>query len=132
MASGKATYWLAVGVLALLAGNSFLARHGADLRSLARRAQVMVEVVSGHATGSFDRAEMVFDQGATHFDRAQTALACAQTRLATVQASLARHQGAFAKIQAEHAREAAMEELSRERTRIVVPRVPAVPDEGTI
>jgi hypothetical protein len=132
MTSGKATYWLAVGVLALLAGNSFLARHGADLQSLARRSRVMAEVVSGHASGSLDSAEMVFDQGATHFDRAQNALACAQTRLATVQASLARHQGAFAKIQVEHAREVAMEELSRERIRIVVPQVHVMPDKGTI
>jgi len=132
MASGKATYWMAVGVLALFAGNSFLARHGADIRSVARRSLVTAEIVSGHATGSLASAEVVLGRGATHFDRAQTAMACAQTRLATVQASLARHEGAFARIRGEHARATAMEELSRERTRIVVPRVPAVPDEGTI
>jgi hypothetical protein len=132
MASEKALYWMSVGLLALVAGNSFLARHTAGLRSVARRSLVMAEMVSGHATGSLGRAEIVLGQRGMRFDHAQMAMACAQTRLAGVQAAMARHEGELANIETERASQAVLEELNRERQVIVVPEIHVLPDEGTI
>src|ERR1700680_769897 len=108
----KAGYWMAVGVLALFVSNHFAVRHENDVRGLAIRTLATVQQVAGDATRFIATAETMLSQSGTRFARTQTTLACAQTRLASVQTMVAQHEASIAWVQAEHARIAAMEQIS--------------------
>jgi hypothetical protein len=135
MISAKASYWIAVGLLALFVCNHLAARYENDTRRLASHSLAAVEQVSTQATRFMATAEMMFGRGETHFVRAQNAMACAQTRLASMQTMLASHEAALAKVQAE--REQLMD-LQQLRGTIVCPRqnlrmaMPQLHRDGTI
>jgi hypothetical protein len=138
MGSEKASYWIAVGVLALLVSNNFAGRHEGEFRCLASRSLAAIEQVSGHATYFTAMAETMLGRGETRFARTQTTLARAQARMESVQATIACRAAAFARLQAEHERMAAMQELGgavicpRQNLRIVIPEMPAMGTRGTI
>jgi hypothetical protein len=119
MGSEKTTYWIAVGVLALLVSNNFVIRHEDGVHELASRSLAAIEQVSGHATRFMAVAEMTFGKGGARFAQTQTTLACAQTRLASVQGILASHEAALARVEAEHARISAMQQI---RGPVICPR----------
>jgi hypothetical protein len=119
MVSEKVSYWMAVGVVALFAGNHFAARHGDEIRCLTDRSAAAFESVSGPASRLMAMAEMMVGRSATRVVRTQTVLAQAETRLASVQTEIECHEAAFARMQAEQARAVAMREL---RTAVVCPR----------
>jgi hypothetical protein len=135
MASGKAWYWIALGLLALFVSNDFAARHQSDVRCLATRSLAALEQVSGRVPRLMAIAETMLGQSETRFVETQTRLAQVQTRLASAQTVIASHEAAFARIQTEHARMVAIEQLNRA---VVCPRtnlrieIPALPRDGTI
>jgi len=134
MGSEKALYWTAVSVLALLAGNHFVARQADGLGRFANRSLALIEQASGYANRFMATAETMIGRDGTHFVQAQTRLACAQTRLASVQTVIAQHEAAFAQVQAERAQIAAMQPLGgaicpRGHLRMATPRLP---HDGTI
>lgn len=138
MGSEKASYWIAVGVLALFVSNNFAARHESEIRCLASRSLAAVEQVSGHAAHFTAMAEMLLGRGDTGFARTQATLARAQARLASVQAAIDSKQAAFARLRAEHDGMAAMQEFRgavicpRQNLRIVIPEIPPMRTDGTI
>jgi hypothetical protein len=128
MVSEKALYWTAVSMLALFAGNHFVARQENQVRRFASQSLAAVEQFSGQATRFLATAEVMLGGGGTRFAQTQTTLACAQTRLASVQTVMAQHEAALARVQAEHARIAVVQQLRgtvlcpRERLRMVTPQ----------
>ena len=138
MASEKAWYWIAVGVLALFVSNNFLARHEGSVRCLADRSLAAVERISSHADRFVAMAEMMLGRGETGFARTQTAVARAQTRMASVEAAMARQQAACARVQAAQARMMVAERMnravicSRPTVRLNIPQPPRLPGDGTI
>jgi hypothetical protein len=142
MGSEKTTYWIAVGVLAVVIGtnfgSNFAARHADGVRCLADRSLAAVERISGQGTRLMATAEMMLGRGEIRFARTQTTLARAQTRLASVQTAVACREAAFARIQAEQARVEAMQQLHgmvicpRPNLRIVMPEPPLMQTDGTI
>ena len=135
MGSEKALYWTAVSILALFAGNHFVARQENQVRRFASQSLATVEQVSGQAARFMATAEMMLGRGGTRFAQTQTTLACAQTRLASVQTVIAQREAGLARVQAEHARIAAMQQLygtvicPRERLRMAIPQLSR---DGTI
>lgn len=138
MASEKAWYWIAVGVMALLVSNNVLARHGGAVRSFADRSVAAVERISGDADRFVAMAEMMLGRGETGFARTQTAVARAQTRLASMEAAMARQQAACARVQAAQARMMVAEHMShpaiclRPTVPLNIPQPPRLPGDGTI
>ena len=138
MAWEKATYWMAVAVLAVVAGNSFVNRHQECWRELADRSLQLAEEVSGRGMASMSVAEMMVGQGEDHFVQAQAKLACVQNRLASMDVAMARGQAGLAKLQAKRAQFAAVEQLRsrlicpRQGLTMVVPRSAPMPHDGTI
>jgi hypothetical protein len=138
MVSEKTTYWMAVGVLAVVVGSNFAARHVDGVRCLADRSLAAVDRVSGQGNRLMAMAEMMLGRGETRFARTQTTLAHAQTRLASVQTAVACREAGVARIQAEHARIEAMQQLRgtvicpRQNLRIVMPEPPLMHTDGTI
>jgi hypothetical protein len=138
MVSEKASYWMAVGVVALFAGNHFAARHGDEIRCLSDRSAVAVESVTGPASRLIATAEMIVERGATGVVRTQTVLAQTETQLASVQTEIECHEAAFARMRAEQARAVAMRELQaavvcpRLNIRTVSPRPPSMHTDGPI
>jgi hypothetical protein len=135
MISAKASYWLAVGVLAMFLSNHFAGHYESEVRCLASRSLLAVEQISSQTTRLMATAELMLAGGQTHFVRTQNAMACVETRLASVQTMLASHEAALAKVQAE--REQLMD-LQRLRGTIVCPRqnlrmtMPQPQRDGTI
>jgi hypothetical protein len=136
MVSEKVSYWMAVGVVALVASNHFAARHGEDIRCLADRSVAAMESVAGPASRLMATAEMMVGRSETRFVRTQSVLAQAETRLASVQTEIECHEAAFARMQAEQARAVAIRELHaavicpRANVRMVAPR--SIHTDGTI
>jgi len=135
MISAKASYWMAVGVLALFVSNHFAGRFEDEARCLASHSMAAVEHLSGQATRIIAMTETMLGQGETHFAQTQTMVACVQTRLASVQTVIASHEAALARVEAEHARIEALQQL---RGTLVCPRqnlrmsLPQLHREGTI
>lgn len=109
MASEKACYWLALGVLALLVSNNFITRHEGVIGSLSRRSLAVAERVSDHATGFAATAGLMLDRDSTGFARTQATAARSQARLASMQTVLARQEAVFARLEAKRARVIALE-----------------------
>ncbi|HTA25521.1 MAG TPA: hypothetical protein VK763_18465 [Terriglobales bacterium] len=139
MASEKATYWMAVGLLTLFMGNHFVSRIGGNC--LASKARVAVERISGQADHLMAMAEVAMGRTSTRFDRAQAAMEMAQVRMASVQTQFARQQAACARLEGSRARMMVRQQLvqmdipalvSRPRIEMVMPRPPAVPSADPI
>jgi hypothetical protein len=107
----KAAYWMAVGVLALLASNNLASRHRLNLGSLPNRSLAAVEQVAADATRLLGSAEVMLAQGGTRFAHSQTMLAGFQSRLASVQSRIAQREATLARVQAQRARMVAMQQL---------------------
>jgi hypothetical protein len=135
MISAKASYWMAVGILALFVSNHLASRYEDEAGRLAGRSMAVAQQISGQATHVMATAEMMFGGGEVHFVRAQNAMACAQTRLASVETALASHEAALAKVQAEREQLRSLQQL---RGTIMCPRqslrmvMPQLHGDGTI
>lgn len=117
MASEKALYWMAVGLVALVAGNHFVARF--DGQRLADRSMVVWERLSGQSGHLFST---MLDTADSRCARSEAAMARAQARIASAQMSMARQDAACARLQAEKARLMAMEHMQEMSFRVVVPQ----------
>jgi hypothetical protein len=138
MGSEKASYWIAVAVLAVFAINNFVVRHQNGVRCLTGRSLAAIEQVSGHGTGIMEMAEMVLGRGESRFVHTQMVLGGVQTQLASAQCVLARHEAALAWVQAEHSRLLAMQQLRstmicpRQNVRLAIPEPPSMRTGRTI
>jgi hypothetical protein len=139
MASEKALYWMAVGLLALFMGNHFVGKY--DGKCLASKAQAAAERMSGQATHLMAMAEVAMGRTSTRFDRAQAAMAMAQVRMASVQTQFARQQAACARLEGGRARMMVLQQLQqiqipvvrpRQRIEMVMPRLQAPPSADPI
>ena len=139
MASQKATYWMAVGLLALIVGNHFVSRISGTC--LAYKVRAAAERMSGQSGHLMAVAEVMLGRTSTRFDRAQTALAMAQTRLASVQTSMAHQEAVCARVEAVSARTMVREQLEQvqiqmvapsRRMVFVIPTPPATPNQDPI
>jgi hypothetical protein len=107
----KTAYWMAVGVLALVASNNLANCHGFNVGLLPNRSFAAVEQAAGDATRLLGSAEAMLSQGGTRFAQSQTALACFQTRLASVQSRMAQREAVLARVQAQRERMVAMQQI---------------------
>lgn len=139
MASQKALYWMAVGVLALVMGNHFANKFEGSC--LAYKVRAAAERMSGQSDHLMAVTEVMLGRTTTRFDRAQTALAMSQARLASVQTSFARRQAVCARVQAVRARMMVREQLEqmeipvvapRPRVVLMIPPPPVTPDQDPI
>ena len=122
MVSGKALYWMAVGVAALFLGNSFVGGRSLTPRVADRSMATTL-------------AQVIFGGSQAGFVQAQSATACAETRLAVVQTAMAHREAALAKVQAERIRVLANRAaVAHPRQNLVInlPEVPGIVPEGTI
>jgi hypothetical protein len=136
MTSEKATYWMAVGLLALFVGNHFVSKFNGNC--LAEKARFAAERVSAKADHLTAMADVMLGRTATRFDCAQVAMAMTQVRLASMQNQLARGEAACIRLQASRARMIVLRQLPtpvvcpRERLEMVMPRLPAAPSADPI
>ncbi len=121
MASDKALYLVAVGVLALGLGNSLANSQPDWLRNLADRSVNLAERFSGQAERSVAMAQLMFGRGESGFGRTQATLGRMQARLGAMQANMARHQATMARMGVENIRIVALPPLPR--VRVACPRV---------
>jgi hypothetical protein len=137
MASEKATYWVAVGIMAVLLGHHFTGK--LDRGCFRGRALYAAERVADSASRVVDRSQGVFDRGTSRYERVQSRVAFAQSRMASVQTLLDSKESALA--QAEALREQRVLMLDqvrghiacpRQRIQVVIPRLPSAEDDGVI
>jgi hypothetical protein len=105
MASEKAIYWMAVGLVALVASNHFVERF--DGRVVMARATAVVQGISGDSGHLLALA----NRASGRCTRSQTVIAHAQSRLASVQAMMARREVACARAEAAQARLMAIQQM---------------------
>jgi hypothetical protein len=139
MASEKALYWMAVGVLALVMGNHFVSKF--DGTCLVEKARVAADRVSGKADRLMAMADVMLGRTSTQIDRAQTVMVMTQTRLASVQTGLARQEAVCARVEAVRARMMVREQLQqmqlpvvcpRPQVRLMIPAPPVTPSQDPI
>jgi len=133
MASEKAIYWTAVGVLALAVMNGFVSQYRGWASRLADKSIAVVEQASEMAAGYVNLAAGRENDG---FKPKERAVVRAQVRLARVQSSLARHQAEMARVQAIRAQVMepgiqAVIACPRENLVITVPQPPQISEDGT-
>jgi len=133
MASEKAIYWTAVGVLALAVMNGFVSQYRGWASRLADKSIAVVEQASEMAAGYVNLAAGRENDG---FKPTERAVVRAQVRLARVQSSLARHQAEMARVQAIRAQVMepgiqAVIACPRENLVITVPQPPQISEDGT-
>jgi hypothetical protein len=135
MASEKAIYWTAVGVLALAVMNGFVSEYRGWASRLADKSIAVVEQASEMAAGYVNLAAGRENDG---FKPTERAVVRAQVRLARVQNSLARHQAEMARVQAQGIRAQVMERgiqtviaCPRQNLVITVPQPPQISEDGT-
>jgi hypothetical protein len=119
MASEKALYWMAVGLVALMAGDHFVSRF--DGRAIAGRYAAVMQAVSGESTHMLAMATSWAGRGSCRFSRGQAAMARAQARMASMETTFARHDAACARVAAQRARIEALQQVQEMRLRVVVP-----------
>jgi len=138
MASEKALYWMAVGLVAFSLGNDFVSRH--DGRCLADHTLAAVQRLSGQASHFMSMADVALGRTSLPLAHTETEVARIQAGLASVDATMARRQAACARLQAERARMTLrqmqpmhMEAICpRQTITLSIPRPPATPRDGTI
>jgi hypothetical protein len=119
MASEKAIYWMAVGLVALVGGNHFAQK--LDSGALAQRAMAAVERISGESGHYF----AVATGASSRCARSEAVIARVQTRLASVQTMMARRQAACTRIEAAQARLTAMQQM---HTAVAMPNLRMIPE----
>jgi hypothetical protein len=134
MASEKMTYWMAVGLLALVMGNHFVSRINGTC--LASKARVTAERISGQATQLMAIADVMLGRTSARFDRAEAAMAMAQVQVASMQTQMARGEAACARLEAGRARMVMLREMRmpvlRPRVEMIMPRPVAAPSADPI
>lgn len=128
MITDKALYWMAVGLVALAAGNHLVSR--LDGRCLGERTMAVVEHLSGgpafaaildNSSVRCARAQASIEKAQARMAATQVRFAAMQGRFASAQTMVARHQAAFARLQAETDRLAALHEVQQMRLEIAAP-----------
>ncbi len=120
MASEKAIYWMAVGLMALVAGNHFMNK--IDQKCLNGRALAVVQQLSSEATHSLAMAEAMFSRTSLPWSDAEASGARVQAQLASVQTMVARQEAACARVEAQRARIMALQNMRRVEMRVICPR----------
>ncbi|MGO9646939.1 MAG: hypothetical protein ACLPOO_02675 [Terriglobales bacterium] len=139
MASEKALYWMAVGLLTFVMGSHFVSQ--LDGRCFAAKSRVVAERISGKADRLMAMADVMLGRTSTRFDRAQAAFAMTQVRVASMQTSFARQEAACARLSGIRARMVVQQQLQqmqipvvcpRQRVELVIPAPPASPSADPI
>src|SRR5207244_7120724 len=120
-------YWIAICVMAVGLGNSFVVHHRDFARNVGLRAMFVADAISGRAQGQVDRASVMFDRTQAGFDRSQAAIDRVQTRVACLQTRTAQRQAALARAQAERIRMAVAQSV-----RNIVVTVPEIPSKTIV
>jgi hypothetical protein len=122
MASERAMYWMAVGLMGVLLGNHFIAKHDRCLRDARAGAQSILERARNLAPPELLPVPF-------------------EAQLASMRAKLADQRAAFAVLQGQRAQMLAMEQIEagrvhgicpRQHVRIRIPETTSVPTGGTI
>jgi hypothetical protein len=139
MASQKALYWMAVGLLALIMGNHFVSKFEGNC--LAYKARAAADRISSKADRLMALADVMSGRTSTQIERAQTVMVMTQTRLASVQSGLTRQEAACARLEGSRARMMVLQQLEhvqipvvcpRPRAGFVIPLPPVTPGEDPI
>jgi hypothetical protein len=120
MASEKAMYWMAVGLLALVVGNHFVSKFSGTC--VAARAQAAADRLTAKTDRLFAMADVMLGRTSTRFDHAQVVLAMSQARLASVQTNFAREEAVCARVQAVRARMMDREQVEQMAIPMAAPR----------
>lgn len=120
MASEKAIYWIAVGVLAVVAGNHFMSK--IDQRCLDGRALAVVQRLSSEASHSVAIAGAMFGRTSLPWSDAEASAARVQARLASVQTMVARQEAVCARVEAQRVRLMSMQNMRDVQMQVVCPR----------
>lgn len=120
MASQKALYWMAVGVLALVVGNNLVSKF--DHSCLAYKVRAAAERMSAKADRLVAMTDVMMGRTSTQFDRAQIAMEMAQVRMASVQTQFAQQQAACARLEGARARMMVRQQLQLMELPMVVSR----------
>ena len=130
MASEKAIYWAAVGLMAVFVGNNFLVRHDGDAGRLAQRAVAGVEHIYNSADRFLAATDLILGRSGSALADSQIAFARAQSRMARMEAAMGRRQPACARVEAARARIIVMNHAMtcpRQTLRLSVPQPAAIP-----
>jgi len=135
MASEKAIYWTAVGVLALSLGNHFVKR--TDGGCLAERSVAAVDRLSAHASHLMAMAGVILWRTSMPLGSTETEVDSMQARLASVDTIVAAQHAACARLAVERARIVASQQLRQMSLGVVCPRQTrklnvSRPSDGTI
>jgi len=136
MNSEKATYWMAVGVLALVVGNHFATR--LDGQCLANQAMAAVQRLSSEGSRMLAMGQLALDRGTMSVARSQASFVRMQSQFASQQTAIARQQIASARAQAQQERMMALRQMQQLRTQVICPRqslrieVPRMPQVRTL
>jgi hypothetical protein len=132
MASEKAMYWMALGVLALAVTNGFVSEYRGRAGRLAEKSIAMAAQVSEIAA---DYANMTAPGGENDDWKR---VVRAQVRMARVQSTLARHRAEMARVQVQGIRARVLEheihaaiDCPRQNFVIDVPELPRTPEDET-
>jgi hypothetical protein len=99
MASEKALYWLAVGMMGLFLMNSVAVRHQDWLNRLEARSIQVAERISGGTMASLNLGEMRLGLQSSPCARTRALPARMQAKLACMEAAMARHQARLAQFE---------------------------------
>lgn len=130
MASDKAIYWLAVGVMAVGFLNSAVSSQG-WLTRLERRSVQAANEISGQSLATLAQVNLAVRSD--RCVRTQAAAARMRAKFSGVESAVARRQAEFARLQAEGVRVEAWHEMhfdlvpQAQNVVIEIPRVPALP-----
>ena len=135
MATEKTTYWVALGVAALLLGNHFVQK--TEWNCYRVRALTAMERMSDSTNLMADRIQASLDQSSSRYEQVQSRVAYAEARMASVQCLLAQKQASLERAQAlREQRVMIIERLRnsapRQRIDFTVPRHPVAGDDGLI
>jgi septal ring factor EnvC (AmiA/AmiB activator) len=134
MITEKAIYWMAVGLVALVAGNHFVSQYHsrcvgtrtlAAIERLSRGPALAAILHNSSAQCAHAQTSMMWAQ--VRWAQAQTRFASTQTRFASLQSRFARQESMCARLEAQRAQQEAFEQLQQMRIHVIAPRV-RVPD----
>ena len=113
MASDKALYWIAVVVMALGLGNSFVNDHPDWAQAVAERPLVLADAACSRLSSMASVVDLMFGPSQVGVARTQVAMARVQGRLASVQSRIASRQAEMARMEAQRARAFTVERMNR-------------------
>ena len=113
MISDKALYWMALGILGLVAGNSLASRHRDWISCLSEQSLQVAQRITDGAMSAVDRGGSLYDRTDQRINQGQMVAVRLQTRLAAVQTRLASRQAALARLQADKVRMISLTAMKR-------------------